>query len=364
MLSAAKIILVLLVFAAGSVLLAGDKRQTPPQENIRKWLSLSPQERSELISGYRRWQSLPEAQRERIRQNLNWLKSVTPYEAALIRQNYRKYRNLSPQERLNISERFQKWNGLKAKLLQELPQDERKAFNNLPPNARRARVVELFHRLRRRKYQGFAEWNLSKEERERLRPLPENEFLRTVRETMRAQRKEEFQNLLRVLPSEERQNLLNLPEQQREQELHKLIEREFNRRKAQLYEKLTEEEKAKLETLPSGAFHQTVNRLWHQRVENELLKETAPLAKRLEQILERKDPKERERIVRTIHQLVWGKKPAPPLPPDLQEADIAELKKFPPEVIGRIIEELTHKRWSPHQRENRSPRLPKPGQRE
>jgi hypothetical protein len=358
--SAARIFLVLLAFAAGGALLAGDKEGTLPQENLKRWLSLSPKEKSELTSRYRKWQSLPEAQRARIKQNLDSLKKITPYEAALIKENYKKYRRLSPQERLNISERFQKWNGLKERLLSELPQEERKRLVNLPPNARRAKVIELFHHLRRKKYHAFAEWNVPHEERERLRSLPESEFLPAVREIMRAQRKDESQRFLRVLPPEERQNLLNLPEPQREQELRRLIQREFNRRKDQLYEKLAEEEKAKLESLLPGVFHQTVNRLWHERVENEFLKEAVPLRKRLEQILECADPKERERILRTIHQLAWGKKPTPPAPPELQEADITELKKFPPEVVGRIIMELTHKYFPPRQGEPRGPRPPKP----
>ena len=362
---AVRIVFVLSVFAAGGVLLAGDKERTAPQENIRKWLSLSREEKSELISRYRRWRSLPEAERARIRQNLDSLKKMTPYEAALIRENYKKYRRLSPQERLNILERFQKWNRLKERLLLELPQEERKALGNLPPNARRAKIIDLFQHCRRKKYHTFAEWNLSQEEREKFRSLPESEFLRAARERMRAQRKEEFQKFLRVLPPDEKQNLLNLPEQQREQEVHKLIQREFNRRKEQLYEKLTEEEKAKLETLPSGVFHQTVNRLWHERVEKEFLKEAAPLTKRLEQILEPKDLKERQAILRAIHQIAWGKKPAPLLPPDLQESDITELKKFPPEVIGRIIMELTHKYCPPPRpQEPRGHRPPKPTQTE
>ena len=363
--SAARILFVFLAFAAGSALLAGDKERIPPQENIKKWRLLSPEEKSELISRYRKWQSLPESEHARIRQNMDSLKKMTPYEAALIRENYKKYCRLSPQERLNISERFQKWNRLKEKLVLELPQDERKAFGNLAPNVRRAKIIELFHRLRRQKYHAFAEWNLSQKECEKFRSLPEREFLHSVRETMRVQRKEEFQKFLRVLPPDEKESLLNLPEQQREQEVHKLIQREFNRRKVQLYEKLTEEEKAKLETLPSGVLHQTVNRLWHERVEKEFLKEAAPLTKRLEQILEPKDLKERQAILRAIHQIAWGKKPAPLLPPDLQESDITELKKFPPEVIGRIIMELTHKYCPPPRpQEPRGHRPPKPTQTE
>lgn len=355
------VIFLVALLAAGNTLLADETGNALPEENLKKWRSFSPQERSELISRYRKWQSLPDSQRAKIRERLDSLKKLPPDELALMRKNCKKYRNLSPEQRASVAEKFQKWNHLKERLVLQLPESQRKNFSALPPEVRRARVMELFNQLRRRRCREFADWNLSHQEREKLRPLPENEFLRAAHAAMRAQTKEEIHRLLTILPPDEKERILKMPEPERERELRALIQQRFNRRKDQVWEKLTEQEKANLQSLLPGVFHLTVNRLWHERVEKELLTQAAPLAKRLEAILVQKDLKERQMFLRAIHQFVWNNRQAVTAPSDLTEDDLKELKTFPPEVIGQVLSDL-RRRYCPtaEPRNSHNPHSPKP----
>lgn len=105
-----------------------------PDELLKRWNSLSKEEKKEMIKKLKIWSSIPFEQKEKIVRNYLRFKSLPPEKKKEILKNYKKFKKLPPEKRERIMQLYRKW--------KNLPEEEKE------------RLKKKFKEFRERKMEG------------------------------------------------------------------------------------------------------------------------------------------------------------------------------------------------------------------
>ena len=155
---------------------AGDRA-----EALRRFLSLSPRKRAEVLAKWRLIKELPQKKRQEVLKRL------------------KRWAKLPERRRRMLLRRWRKWRIVRLRLMESLPPERRLALLRLPPWKRNAELVRIFNRHMLGVYRRLLGF-LSEEQRNRLLSLPQEEFLAAMRRLLEERKRVAFEAAIRNLP--------------------------------------------------------------------------------------------------------------------------------------------------------------------
>lgn len=78
------------------------------ESNRKRWQSMSPEQKRQVIENYRAWKSRPPESRQRVERNYETYRGLTSEEKQKLRARYRTYRDLDREGRERLRERLQR----------------------------------------------------------------------------------------------------------------------------------------------------------------------------------------------------------------------------------------------------------------
>jgi len=150
-------------------------------EALRRFLSLPPRKRAEVLAKWRLIKQLPQKKQQEVLKRL------------------KRWAKLPGKRRRMLLRRWRKWRIMRLRLMESLPPDRRLALLRLPPWKRNAELVRIFNRHMLGVYRRLLRL-LSEEQRKRLLSLPQEEFLSAMRRLLEERRRVAFEAVIRNLP--------------------------------------------------------------------------------------------------------------------------------------------------------------------